>query len=413
MTVPGENDSAVEAEGQLTAHSGRTTQEDISAFRALLEQWGSWGPRPWLRLAVLIPLLVPAFLLFRVGAVVHWKQHDTWVAISVMDLSNWVQVALGSFYAWLPWSGYVIAVPLVFYIAMSVRVLKAANREKRRRRRSFGIETYDDAGGMIFYYLLPWAAATSFGLIYARAGDYRGAGIVAAAVAFGIVYGTMNFHSQGKSRVTVLQFIQQVQYPRLPRIEGTADAAALISITTGAQSPLVLREVDGNTLEYCDTEELLTRICHRELHPSATGPGFWKRCPIVAPGTRVTELQNELIEGKAAQVCLVRIDTELRELYGTDGGHGTLDTSSRAEEVFAAMAFTLVTILLGAIMAAATSPAPWLPRQCLELSDGAPSYGYAITDTGAGVLVITDEPRRSILVDELTHLADEKCHQPQ
>jgi hypothetical protein len=403
------NGDGAERVQQVSAYSGRVRQPDITAYRELLERWGVWGFRPWRRLAALVPLLVPAFLLLRVGAVVHWQRHDTWLAIASLDLNSWLQVAVGSYCAWLPWSGYVTTALLMVYVAMSVRVLCAARLVKRKRGREFGVETVADGLGVLFYYLMPAAAVALFVLLNMKIGDGRGLVVVAGATVAGVVLGVLNFLAQGRSKVTVLQFVQQVPLKPLPRVEGPTTAAELVSVTTGADTPLVLRELDEDTLMYCNTDDLLQRIFQQKLRPCDEGPDFWHDVPVVNADVLVSDLQDAIKKRKVSPVCAVYQDGELHELYGTPRGHAMLGTSSSAESAFGTIWLMSILLLLVAVFAAVGSSTPWQPRQCLDIGTGSPTYGYALADTGRGVLVVIDEPRRSVLIDDVHNLSDDKC----
>lgn len=401
---------------EIPAFQSPALRGDIAAFRNAMDQWG-WGRTPWRRLSLLIPLLIPAALLVRVGAVLDWRLHDTWLVVTAMDLGNWLQVAVGSFFAWLPSSGYAAMFLLVLLIPVTVRAWLGMRAASRERGRPVAVYSVADLGGFLVV-AAPLLLLVWIGALYASAGDWRGIAIAAGVAVTGTMLGWLDFRAGGASAVTVRMLAAQIEYPPLPVAGRYATAADLISATTRAEVPYVLQRRAGGGdsaaddedpcgYVYFDTDEVMVAIVDKALRPSDVPDALARRVPIVPGHRRATALAAAV---PAQPVVAVRVNGDITVVYARAAARAPgVATGSVAEKVADGLRLAICVGVCAAAISAVSSPAPWLPQRCLEIGSGVYLKGSTIVDTGAGIVTIVDAPRRAVVVDRAVDADGAAC----
>lgn len=386
-------------------------RDDVLAFHRNMTENG-WGLRPWRRLALLTPLLLPAALLLRVGNTVDWQAHDAWLIVTTLDLGNWLQVATGSFYAWLPVSGYVATLCLIGLIPATSRVILGGRAIKKERGgRTSMVTSVLEASCFIAIALPPIIALYLCNLYWAS--DWLGFAVAVATLTVGLLLGVLDYHRRGKSPITVHQYVKQAHFPPLPQPPepDLLTANDLVSITLNAPTPWVIKRTNDNYF-YCDTEELIRAIINKDLRPSDTADGNWKRVPVML-GHELAMTLNDRAKSGGAPVGSVRVDGELRIFYATEHGNVPLDEQSGAKAAFDGVILFVMQLFALAIIGALASSTPWVPLQCLDTGGPAAISGYPLTATDRGVLVMANQhPRRTFIVEHASTADESKCAKP-
>lgn len=367
---------------------GGALRDDVVGFRHALEKWG-WGRRPWHRLKFMVGAVVPSLLVLRVCSVAHWRIDDSWLIVTHLDLGNWLHVVVGSFYGWLPYSGYVVAFSTVFFIPSSYRFFYASSRAERERGRRFLLHTVDDMGALLLL-LFPFVLVVVMGIVYAIVGDFDGVIVACVTLAAGVFLGWLKVKSAGVSGVALWKFALEADYPELPVVKRSYLVGDLISATAYSAIPYVLVPSDNiSGYRYIDTYELSMRVALEHVKLSDEVGSTGHRVPLLPNYRLMSEVAAEYETENGANVLAVRVGGKIRILYAW-GGAASVEENSNFRNLSDAILLAILCVVLFVVIAAAGSSAPWVPHQCLKIGESAPAQGYVLVSGEGDQIVRTD-----------------------
>ncbi|SLI45178.1 Uncharacterised protein [Mycobacteroides abscessus subsp. massiliense] len=385
MSQDGIGDSGKEA---VPVFSGGALRDDVVGFRRALEEWG-WGRRPWHRLKFMVGAVVPSLLVLRVCSVAHWRIDDSWLIVTHLGLGNWLHVVVGSFYGWLPYSGYVVAFSMVFFIPSSCRFFYASSRAERERGRRFLIHTVDDMGALLLLFV-PFILVAVIGIAYVAVRDLDGVVVAGGTLFTGLLLGWLKNKSDGVSAVALWKFALEAGYPELPVVDSSYRVDNLVSATAYSPIPYVLIRSDNiSGYRYIDTFELSMQIALEQVKLSDEIGSAGRRVPLLPNYRLMSEVAEEYETENSANVLAVRVGGKIRIVYAWDGA-ASVEDNSNFRHLSDAILLALSCVVLFVVIAAAVSSTPWVSHQCLKIGESAPARGYVLVDGEGEQIVRTD-----------------------
>lgn len=378
-------DSGKEA---VPVFSGGALRDDVVGYRRALEEWG-WGRHPWRRLKFMLGAVVPSLLVLRVCSVAHWRVDDSWLIVTHLDLGNWLHVIVGSFYGWLPYSGYAVAFSTVFFIPSSFGFFYASNRAERERGRRFLLYTVNDLGALILLFC-PFILLGVMAIFYGIFRDVDGAIVVCGTLAVGILLGWLKAKSRGVSEVPVWKFALEADYPKLPVVESSFLVGDLVSATAYSTVPYVLVRSDNiSGYRYIDTFELSMQIALGQMKPSDSLGDACHRVPLLPNYRPMSEVAAEYETENRANVFGVRVGGKIHILYAWDGA-AALQEKSVFRHISDSVGLAILVVVVFAAISAVASSTPWVPPQCLRIGESAPVRGHVLVGGEGEQIVLTD-----------------------